>query len=97
MDCPINYLRAFINSLSLLKQSAILTESSADSDKSSGGTCEHHNVLDVRSNLVLAAQVKQEGQRIDVGCPAKEHCQLQQVTEGSRKQHSPVHWVMMHI
>lgn len=39
-------------------------------------TCKHHDVLKVGSDLVLAAQVEQEGQRVDVCCPAKKHGNL---------------------
>lgn len=44
-------------------------------------TCEHHYVLKFVSDLVPAAQVKQEGQRVDVGRPAQKHGQLQDAGE----------------
>lgn len=33
-------------------------------------------MLEVGADLVPASQVEQEGQGVDVGCSAQEHCQL---------------------
>ena len=39
-------------------------------------TSKHHHVLEVGADLVLATQVDEEGQRVDVRCPAQEHSHL---------------------
>ena len=41
-----------------------------------GITCEHHHVLNVSSDLVAAAQVEQERQRVDVAGPTDEDGKL---------------------
>lgn len=50
-------------------------------------TCKHHDVLKVGANFVPAAQVEQEGQRVDVCRPAHKHSQLHDARR-SRIQHS---------
>lgn len=39
-------------------------------------TCEHHDVLEVGADAAGAAEVEQEGQRVNVGGPAQENSQL---------------------
>lgn len=39
-------------------------------------TCKHHHVLEVGADLVFTAQVQQEGEGVDVRCPAQKHSQL---------------------
>lgn len=50
-------------------------------------TCKHHDMLKVGANFIPAAQVEQEGQRVDVCCPAQKHGQLHDA-QRSRIQHS---------
>ena len=54
-------------------------------------TCEHHDVLEVGADLVLATQVDEEGQRVDVRCPAQEHshlCDDRVKSRGTATQHT---------
>lgn len=39
-------------------------------------TRKHHDMLEIGTDLVFAAQVEQEGEGVDICCPAKKHSNL---------------------